>query len=242
MRVMTFNIHNGINWDGKYDLDGIIEFIHKVQPDLAGIQEVSCCWSRKTRFQHMEEIFAEKLRLYTYFSAAFSRGKKGLFGNLVLSKYPFINGWTERLPGNLEPRNFIVVQLQIKGVRFNFLTTHLGLSGVERLGQAEKILRFGVQLGNPLIIAGDFNENEYGPGVSLLKEHWVKHTQTPRLGTVRSRKNIIGPEIDMILTTPDLSVNNLTIFDNFLSDHLPVVADLELKTSWTEIAGANIYL
>jgi endonuclease/exonuclease/phosphatase family metal-dependent hydrolase len=242
LRVMTFNIHNGIDWSGKYDLDGTIDFIEEVQPDLAGIQEVSRCWSPKTGFENMEATFAEKLRMNTYFSAAFKRGKKALFGNLVLSKRPFINRWTERLPGNLEPRNFIAVQLQIKGVRVNFLTTHLGLSGIERLRQAKKIIQFGAQLGDPLILAGDFNENEYGPGVSLLKKYWVKHSQTPCLGTVRSRKNIIGPEIDMIFTTPNLIVKDLKIFNNYLSDHLPVMADLELKTSWTKIAGANVFL
>lgn len=241
LRVLTFNIHNGINWNGKYNLERIADFIKEVQPDLAGIQEVSCFWSQKTRFQNMESFLAESLGMYTVFSAALNRGAKAHFGNMVLSNHPFVNVWTERLPGSLEPRNFIAVQVQINGLRINFLTTHLGLAGAERLRQIEKIIRFGVKLGNPLILTGDFNEEENGPGVGILKNYWVKQSGTSRLGTIRLRKNIIGPEVDMIFTTSDLVLKSLKICNNYLSDHLPVIADLELRTSWAEVTGVTIY-
>lgn len=144
-------------------------------------------------------------------------------------------------PVNLEPRNFIVVQVQIKGIRINLLTTHLGLTCAERLTQVEKIIRFGIQLGNPLIITGDFNEREFDPGVTLLKNYWIKQSVSPRLGTLRLNQNVIGPEIDMIFTTSDLILKSMQISPNYLSDHLPVIADLELTASWAEGTGMPIY-
>jgi endonuclease/exonuclease/phosphatase family metal-dependent hydrolase len=241
LRVLTFNIHNGINWNGKYDLDGIAGFIKEVRPDFGGIQEVSCCWSPKTGFQNMEKFFAKKLGMYTIFSATLKKSSKGHFGNMVISSHPCVNVWTERLPGKFEPRNFITVQVQINGVRINFLTTHLGLTSAERLPQIEKIIRFGIQLGNPLIITGDFNEKETDPGVTHLKKYWIKQSASLRSGTFRLRKNFIGPEIDMIFTTSDFILENIKICPNYLSDHLPVIADLELRTSWAARTGTSVY-
>lgn len=241
LRVLTFNIHNGINWNGKYDLDGIADFINEVQPDLGGIQEASCSWSSKTGFQNMEKFFSKKLGMYTVFSAALEKSSKSHFGNMVISNHPYVNVWTERLPGKFEPRNFITVQIQINDIRINFLTTHLGLTCAERLSQIEKIIRFGIQLGNPLIITGDFNEKEGDPGVTHLKKYWIKQSASPRLGTFRLRKNVIGPEIDMIFTTSDFILESIKICPNYLSDHLPVIADLELISCWAKRSGTPIY-
>lgn len=241
LRILTFNIHNGINWNGKYDPEGIADFIKEVKPDLGGIQEVSCWWSPKTRFQNMEKFFSKKLGMYTHFSATIMKSSKGHFGNMVISSHPCVNVWTERLPGKFEPRNFIAVQVQINGIRINFLTTHLGLTGAERLPQIEEIIRFGIQLGSPLIITGDFNERESDPGVILLKKYWIKQSASSRLGTIRLRDNIIGPEIDMIFTTSDFILESIKICPNYLSDHLPVIADLTLRTSWTKRSGTPIY-
>lgn len=241
LRVLTFNIHNGINWNGKYDLEQIVDFIKEVQPDLGGIQEVSCWWSPKTGFQNMEKFFTKKLGMYTVFSAVLKKSSKAHFGNMVISNYPFVNVWTQRLPGKFEPRNYITVQVQIKGIRINFLTTHLGLTYAERLSQVEKIIQLGIQLGKPLIITGDFNERESDPGVTLLKKYWIKQFASPPLGTLRLRKDVIGPEIDMIFTTPGFYLKRIRICSNFLSDHLPVIADLELRPSWAKRSETPIY-
>lgn len=240
LKVLTFNIHNGINWRGKYDLEQIAEFIDKIKPDLAGLQEVSRFWSRKTYFQDMVNILGERLGMFPVFSATLCRDNKASFGNLVLSKYPILKIWTETLPGKLEPRNYLAVQVQIGGTRVNFLTTHLGLSSVERLSQVCKISSFSVQLGQPLIITGDFNEKPNEPGVTLLKESWIKHNFSTPQGTLRISDQEIGPEIDMIFTSPDLVLKSLKVCENELSDHLPVIAELELNLSWSQVAGVQV--
>ncbi len=240
-RVLTFNIHNGINWYGEYNLKQIADFIREIKPDFVGIQEASCFWSRKTHYQDMEAFFKKRLEMFSMFSATLCRTDNALFGNLVLSSFPIIKTWTSILPGSLEPRNFITIQVQAGGIRINFLTTHLGLADVDRLLQIRKIIQFSLRLGKPLIITGDFNEQPNGPVVTNIKKNWVKLNSTTQLGTIRRKDQLIGPEVDMVFTTSDFILKNIEVCDNYLSDHLPVIADLELKTRWAETAGQNIY-
>lgn len=240
IRVLTYNIHNGIDWWGNYRFKQILEFIGDVKPDLAGLQEVSRFWGLKTANQDMVKIIAEELKMFVFFGSTLSKGKKA-FGNLVLSKHPIVNGWIGKLPGNSEPRNFTGIQALIRGFRINFLTTHLGLKTEERLSQVKRIGEFGRGLGKPLIIAGDFNEPAGSPGVVLLKKNWIKLGQQPERGTIRLKRGEIGPEIDLIFTTPDVTLKRLSVVDNYLSDHLPVIADLELERQWSRSSGNQIY-
>lgn len=238
--ILTFNIHNGIDRYGKYNLAQIAKFIGQIKPDLAGLQEVSRFWSPKTNYQDMVGFLGERLGMRSAFSPTLSRNRKGFFGNLVLSKYPLINTWAEILPGNLEPRSYQAVQVQAGGIRVNFLTTHLGLSDTERLAQASKIVNFGLQLGEPLIITGDFNQGPSGPGVALIKRNWVKHDPSPPLGTLRLDNGKVGPEIDMIFTSSNLVLKSMKVYENGLSDHLPVCGEFEINLSWNQRAGQPV--
>lgn len=240
LKILTFNIHNGINRYGKYNLNQIAQFIDEMKPDLAGLQEVSRFWSLKTNYQDMVGFLGERLGMYLAFSPTLSRNRKGFFGNLVLSRYPLINTWAEILPGNLEPRSYLAVQVQTGGARVNFLTTHLGLSDTERVVQASKIISFGLQLGDPLIITGDFNQEPSGPGVALIKRYWVKHDPSPPRGTLRLSNGQLGPEIDLIFTSPNLALKSMKVCENGLSDHLPVYGEFEINLSWNQIAGQPV--
>lgn len=241
LKVLTFNIHNGINLYGKYNLGEIIEFLRKFKPDLAGFQEVSRFWSLKTNYQDMVSLLGEELGMYPLFSATLNYNK-GCFGNLILSKFPIINFWNQMLPGNLEPRNFLAVQALVGGARINFLTTHLGLSDSERLAQAGKIVDFGSKLGEPLIITGDFNQGPNSPEVALIKRHWIKHDPYPPKGTLRLSNGQLGPEIDMIFTGENLALKSIKVYENELSDHLPVGGIFEMDCPWNQVAGQPIYM
>lgn len=242
LKVLTFNIHNGINRHGKYNLEQTAEFLKLIKPDLAGLQEVSRFWSLKTNYQDMVGFLAEQLGMYPAFSPTLKRRCQSFFGNLILSKYPLINTWTEILPGNLEPRNYLAVQVQAGGVRVNFLTTHLGLSDSERLVQINRIAGFGIQLGSPLIITGDFNQGPDDPGMALIKSNWIKHDPTPRRGTLRLSNGQLGPEIDLIFSSPNLVLKTLKVYENELSDHLPVCGEFQMEPAWSQVAGQPVYI
>jgi endonuclease/exonuclease/phosphatase family metal-dependent hydrolase len=231
LKVMTFNIHSAINWYGSFDLDGLVSFIQNTDPDIVGLQEVDCVWSSMSNYQDLPLELAQRLNMYSTFSASLER-KDGYFGNLILSKYPIAQVWACPLPGSLEPRSFDFVQLNINGVPINFLTTHLGLSVTDRLRQATKIIEFINQISGPTIVAGDFNGNDADPAVSDLKRDFLDLQGLSKFkdfGTFRSKNGKISSKMDYILATPEFSFIDLQVIDNYVSDHLPMIAEITLN-------------
>jgi endonuclease/exonuclease/phosphatase family metal-dependent hydrolase len=229
LKVLTLNIHSGINWSGKYDLDAIVKFIGEVNPDLIGLQEVDRCWSSMSQFQDLPGELALRLRMFSSYSVSLARNN-GYFGNLVLSKHPITVMWAEQLPGSLERRSFVFTQVLINGIRINFVTAHLGLSDSDRLQQAATMLRLTRQISGPLIVTGDFNADASDGAVKMIKESFIDIQELSGLkqGTFRLRDGKIGPLIDYILVTPEFGFVDFQIVDNYISDHLPVMAELSL--------------
>jgi endonuclease/exonuclease/phosphatase family metal-dependent hydrolase len=234
LKVMTFNIHSAINWYGKLDVEGLAHFIEEVNPDIIGLQEVDLGWSSLTNFEDIPAKLGERLHMDYAFSASRERNN-GFFGNLILSKYPIVQQWTKVMPGSLEPRSFVFIQLLIKGQRINFLTTHLGLSVSDRLEQVSSILDFVNRLRGPLIITGDFNGNDNDPAVTQIKRYLFdlqSMSEFKDSGTFRSKDGSIypGSKMDYILATPEFSLSSMKIgLDNFVSDHVPLIAELTLN-------------
>lgn len=234
LKVMTFNIHSAINWYGKLDVEGLVHFIEDVQPDIVGLQEVDVGWSSLTNFENIPAKLSERLHMDYAFSASRERNN-GFFGNLILSKYPIVQQWTMVMPGSLEPRSFALVQFEIEGQRINFLTTHLGLSVSDRLVQVSTILDFVNEIGGPLIITGDFNGNDNDPAVAEIKKHLFDLQTTSDFkdsGTFRSKDGNVypGSKMDYILTSPEFGLSTMVVeVDNFVSDHVPLIAELTLN-------------
>lgn len=244
LKVLTLNIHGAINWSGSYDLDGLIHFIKEIDPDIVGLQEVNRVWSSVSQFQDIPGELALRLNMYPIFSISLERNY-GNFGNLILSKHPVVQIWTAQLPGSLETRSFSFAQVFIKGIRVNFLTTHLGLSTSDRLLQTAKIIEFSNQIEGPLIITGDFNGGSSDLAVANLKQHFIdiqEMSEWKDQGTFRMKDGTIstGTKMDYILTTPEFGISKIQIVDNYISDHLPVVAEIFLQVAKTEIAGGQI--
>ncbi len=232
LKVLTLNIHSGVNWSGKYDLDTIVKFISEADPDLVGLQEVDRFWSSTSQFQDLPGELALRLKMFSSYSVSLARDN-GYFGNLILSKYPITLMWAEQLPGSLERRSFMFTQVTINGIRINFGTAHLGLSDSDRLQQAATMLRLTSQIDGPVIITGDFNADASDDGVKVIKENFIDVQELCGLkqGTFRLKNGKIGPLIDYILITPEFGLVNFRIFDNYISDHLPVMAELSLMVN-----------
>ncbi|HBF37801.1 MAG TPA: hypothetical protein DDW50_10810 [Firmicutes bacterium] len=234
LRVMTFNVHSAINWYGKFDVEGLAQFIKEADPDIVGLQEVDLGWSGATNFEDIPAELGERLHMFYAFSASRERNN-GFFGNLILSKYPIVQQWTKVMPGRLEPRSFNFVQLFIEGRRINFLTTHLGLSVSDRLKQAASIIDFMNLVSGPLIITGDFNGGDHDPAVAEIKKNLAdlqSMSEFKESGTFRSKDGRIYPtlKMDYILATPEFNLSSLKVVDDtYTSDHVPLIANLTLN-------------
>jgi endonuclease/exonuclease/phosphatase family metal-dependent hydrolase len=126
------------------------------------------------------------------------------------------------------------VQIYIEGEIINFLTTHLGLSEDDRLKQVARITEFVDKVSGPLIITGDFNGGDSDSAVRQLKQNLSDLQSISDFkdsGTFRSKngKLLSSSKMDYILVTPEFNLSKLQVVDNYISDHLPLIAELTLN-------------
>ncbi|HYH02768.1 MAG TPA: endonuclease/exonuclease/phosphatase family protein [Bacillota bacterium] len=243
LTILSLNLHAGVNWLGRFDPQGIIELIRDVNPDLCGLQEVDSHWSKRSNFQDLPRILATNLMMDAAFFPALTTGYRA-YGNLVLSKYPIINRWSQLLPDQSEQRSVGCVKLWVAGAKLFFSTTHLGLSEWDRWQQVNLIRQFLGQCNGPLILTGDFNADYQSEAVLLLSAGLQDIQKLSRFGpqgTFRARDGQVGPRIDYILASPEFIVEDFQVIDSWVSDHLPVVAKLRLEQEHLERLGGPVF-
>lgn len=232
LKILTLNIHSAINWYGQYDLDGLVNYIASVNPDLVGLQEVDRCWSNRSGFQDLPGELALRLGMFSSYSVSLARNN-GYYGNLILSKYPIHYMWADRLPGDSEQRSFIMAQVNINGLRVNFVNVHLGLTIPDRIRQVAAMLQATHQVNGPLIIVGDFNAHPNDESIKPVKDSFidVREVKGVKQGTFRNSDGKIGPIMDYIFVTPEFGLIDFQVVDNYISDHLPLIAELSLTVA-----------
>ncbi|MFT3741314.1 MAG: endonuclease/exonuclease/phosphatase family protein [Gammaproteobacteria bacterium] len=170
LKVLTYNIHKGFSSTNiRFVLHQIKEAINQVHPDLVFLQEIQGehighaaslkNWPLASQF----EFLADQLwPHYAYGKNAIY--KKGHHGNAILSKFPFV-AW-ENLDVSLHTkasRSVLHGTIQVPGYAkpIHLMCIHFGLFKTERDSQLQKLcdrIASHVPAGEPLIIAGDFND------------------------------------------------------------------------------------
>ena len=233
-RVMTFNIHVGVGMDKKLDLQRIADVIIRERPDLVGLQEVD---RGVRRTEGIDEI--AELAKITRMDYAFGHNldyQEGQYGVAILSKF-LIQKIDHRKYENrreTERRGMLRVEVDIGGRAINFATTHLDYQRDDgRLFETEQLLRFLFDIKNPLIVVGDFNDEPTGSAYKLMltkfEDAWIGS---------RSKGNGFSypadqasKRIDYIFyrTSDGVRVKKTWVVKTLASDHLPVMAELELR-------------
>ncbi len=230
--VVTYNIRHGRGMDDIVDLERIAEVIRQLEPDIVCLQEVDRDLPR-TNHVDMPEVLAEKLGMVATFEPNY-QFSGGDYGNATLTALPITATRNVALPNptNAEPRGCLIVTVEWGGKTVDVMNTHLGLNGQERLAQAEAIVR---ELGdNPIILAGDINENATAPGMQRLLAR-LQDTIEKQTDDTRGTVPVDAPtrRIDYILVCDAFETLSATIIHNeatrIASDHLPYKAVLRLR-------------
>lgn len=235
LRVMTYNIHHGEGLDGKVDLLRIAELIKAEGADLVGLQEVDRGTERTQR-----RDFPAELAALTGMTCVFSNNyayQGGEYGNAILTRFPVkrrSNLHYQMLrPG--EQRGLLQVVLDVHGHEVVFLNTHIDYrpDDAERqlnAGEIEKIAT--AYAGKPTILVGDFNDT---PGSRTITRVGQTFEDTWQLIGQGEGWTIPAAEprkrIDYIWISKDHSLKPVRAWvpRTEASDHLPVVAEFELK-------------
>ena len=236
LRVMTYNVHVGLGMDKKLDLARIAEVIRRERPDLVALQEVDRGVERTGRIDQIKEL--ARLTKMDYAFAHNLNFQGGQYGVAVLSRLPILS-IDHRRYGHLreaERRGFLRVEVEHKGQRINFVTTHLDYQHADnRLYEAEQLLAaLPAQQESPLIVAGDFNDEPSGTTYQLLLRHfadaWTASGGAAGDGLTypadKSRKRI-----DYIFhgKVGGIVSKSARVVQTLASDHLPLVVELEIE-------------
>ena len=226
---MTYNIHVGVGMDKKLDLPRIANVIKQQHADLVGLQEVDRGVERTQRIDEIAEL--AKLTKMDYAFAFNLKYQGGQYGVAILSRFP-IRATDHRLYQNLreaERRGFIRAEVNIDGRVVNFLTTHLDYQYEDgRVFETEQLLRALKDVKGPLIVVGDFNDVPTGGAYQLMKTQFDDAWLAEGGFTYPTDKPT--KRIDYILMRRDdhIRAKKAWIPATLASDHVPVVADLEI--------------
>ena len=155
LRIMSYNIHNGIGMDGKVDYARIANVISDVNPDVVALQELDSI-THRSPVNVLEEIasvtglslihISEPTRLLISYGG-------GKYGIGVMSKEKPLNVRNVSLPGREEARTLLVVEFE----KYIFLATHFSLTAADQIKSIEVILKEVFSKEKPVFMAGDMN-------------------------------------------------------------------------------------
>ena len=172
LTVLTYNMHKGFAvGTRRFVLDSMRDLIAETGADIVFLQEVHGRVKHLQRRRrhtsypdrpHFEHVADQAWPHYAYGRNAIYR--RGDHGNAILSKYPF-SEWENIdisvFPGSRRSILHGVIDIPGSRQRLHTLCLHLGLLERERRIQLKvltKRIQSHVPHGEPMIIAGDFND------------------------------------------------------------------------------------
>jgi endonuclease/exonuclease/phosphatase family metal-dependent hydrolase len=170
LSVMSYNIHVGVGMDKRQDLKRIADVIKLSRCDLVGLQEVDRGVRRTGGVDEIREL--ARLTGMDYAFAHNLDYQGGQYGVAVLSRFPILAIDHRRYANTRERerRGFIRVEVEVKGRRLNFVTTHLDYQYADgRLFETRQLLKALEEVRGPLVVTGDFNEEPAGGAYELMR-------------------------------------------------------------------------
>jgi endonuclease/exonuclease/phosphatase family metal-dependent hydrolase len=248
IRVLTYNIHQGMTVFRRHiTLSLLKEAIKSLKVDIVLLQEVAGVQGQRKRKERLSEAvtpfqleaLADKLWPYTAYgkNSVFSGG---FHGNAVLSRFPIrsFNNTDLSLVKGLVRRGLLHAEIEWEGLpsRLHVVSTHLGLLEAERSRQTKRLIGYfkdRVPSTDAVIMGGDFNDWR-----ERISPRLAKHCRFDEAFLKQGRKHARTFPAQMPLLKLDrIYYRGLKLVRasqvngrpwQFLSDHLPLVAEFQL--------------
>ncbi|HBE78710.1 MAG TPA: hypothetical protein DDW65_13190 [Firmicutes bacterium] len=146
LKIMTLNLHDGYDEHGRPNIDQVLQLLAMENPDIITLQEVEPQYLQRFNAAGYHVISGMNHNLFSY-----------QFGNAILTRHKLIYHRHHYLPSKLEQRGMDEIAVDVNGIVFILLNTHLGLGNGERQRQFSEIQRIISYLHQPVILCGDFN-------------------------------------------------------------------------------------
>jgi endonuclease/exonuclease/phosphatase family metal-dependent hydrolase len=230
LKVLCYNLRFG----ELATLEELAEFIKSENPDIVALQEVDVKTKRERASHQNGKDFITELGCRTGMLTSYARTidyAGGYYGIGILSKYPFEKTRKVVLPipeKSNEQRALLLADIELPdGKMFTFVSTHLDHSSSEvRIIQVNALNKALKKNKLPVIVAGDFNGRPDSPEISEGMKEWLQAC-SPDF-TIPSDKP--RSKIDYIFYKPAKNWKTINAYTSkiTLSDHLPVIAEIEL--------------
>jgi endonuclease/exonuclease/phosphatase family metal-dependent hydrolase len=234
LRVMTYNIHVGVGMDKKLDLQRIADVINAARPDLVGLQEVDRGVKRTEGKDEIAELAGMTRMEYAFAPNLDYQG--GKYGVAILSRFP-IKNTEHRMFENkreAERRGMLRIEVEVDGKTLNFVTTHLDYQFEDgRLFEAEQMLKFLEPVKGPAIVVADLNDEPTGSAYKLMRtkfdDAWVTSGAKTDGFSYPADKPVKRIDHIFLSTGGRIRARKSWVIETFASDHIPVMAELEIK-------------
>ena len=237
VRLMSYNIQNAKGMDNVVDYQRVADVIIKMAPDAVALQELDSVTNRSKQVDVLSRL-ASLTAMYSVYSASISF-EEGKYGIGVLSKEKPVSWERISLPGREEARSALMVEFK----DYVLCCTHFSLNPKDRLASVAIIDRAVNDFDKPVILAGNINARPSSSVLDAFRENWTILSDTAKLTFPSDAPN---RTVDYIMGYKPkgqaYSVWQTNVVKTLASDHLPLFADVRLKTPKENIFRSPVYL
>ncbi len=229
VRIVNYNLHNGVDPKGHLGLEALARVIEAENPDVVGLQEVSRGWVVNGSVDMLAWL-SQRLGM----TALYGPTADGQWGNAILTRLPVLDYENRPLPPDdlLLRRGYMVSHMDRgAGKNIQFINTHYhhkdGDSYI-RLDQSLAILGFWNEQPNTIIV-GDLNAEHGEPEIDIFAQAEFGDV-LDITGVFPGYTNPVPDpyrRIDYIWITPDLQPTDAIVPPDEASDHLAVSVTLD---------------
>jgi len=229
MRLLTYNIHGCVGRSGRPDPEAVLAVIEETDADVVALQEVHDEDAADRSFLRALE---RRLDYPSVIYDSTMRKAEARYGNVLMCRLPLKA--QERIDlghDGREPRAAIRVRLDRQGREIEITATHLGLAPGERRAQLRQLAESGARPlppGSVRILMGDLNEwFPFGRAARTLRRRFGPVRYVP---TFPARLPLFALDRIHVLPATVRVVKRVPAGEaaRKASDHLPLVADLDL--------------
>jgi endonuclease/exonuclease/phosphatase family metal-dependent hydrolase len=231
IRIVNYNIHQGLNPDGQVDPEATARTIEALAPDVVMLQEIGRGWPIHI-FMDTGEWLSRRLDMPFVYQPAADRQ----FGNAIMTNLPLVEREGGFLPFGEGPqrRSYLRARLDVgDGRTITLIDVHLQHQEDKpetRRAQIEELLRVwrGEQR---TVIAGDMNTQPDEDNLRLFLDAGLLSVQDEAgLGHLptATQEVVRGDRVDYVFVTPDISFRDVAVPYSFASDHLPIAVTVFL--------------
>jgi endonuclease/exonuclease/phosphatase family metal-dependent hydrolase len=193
--------------------------------DIVALQEVDSGSFRSSFINQIEYLAVRGRFPFWYNQVNRNLGRLAQHSNGLLSRYRAHHLIEHKLPGLLPGRGVMEVRFGPASEPLVMLLVHLGLGKRARIRQLNYIGEL-INRYQHVILMGDFNCTAQSDEIDSLLNKTHLCAPIDNLHTYPSWQPV--QNIDHIMVSPSIGINDVQVLDNSNSDHLPIMVEIEV--------------